>query len=126
MRFVLTDATGRAFIDPNGAKLVITEDSHTRSGTFDDATPREEAFLAAQGEKSEGWIFNRSLRYREGVLEPGEWVAVLGHGTVSYDDAPAPAPHAGGYRQQAGPKKLEIRAAGQVQLYISDDVSVLR
>lgn len=122
--FILEDHTGRAHIDPSGAQLVVTADQHSRSGTFDDPTPEEHAFLDRHGEEGTGWVFNRTLRYREGVLEADELVAVLGQGTVSYDDAPE-RQHLGGYRSLAASKRLYIRAAGGHPLYISDDASVV-
>ena len=122
--FMLDDDTGRAHVDPSGAQIVVTADRRSRSGTFDDPTPEERAFLDRHGEEAEGWVFNRTLRYREGVLEPDERVAVLGQGAVSYDDVPE-AQHQGGYRQPAASKRLDIRAAGGHPLYISDDASVV-
>ena len=122
--FLVEDETGRAHVDPSGAQLVVTADRHSRSGTFDDPTPEERAFLDRHGEEATGWVFNRTLRYREGVLEPDELVAVLGQGAVSYDDAPD-MQHQGGYRAPAASKRLDIRAAGGHPLYISDDASVV-
>lgn len=123
--FILDDGTGRAFVDPTGAKLAITSDERSQSGTFDDATEREEAFLARHGQSSEGWVFNRSLRYREGVLEIGEDVAVLGRGALSFDDRPAQSPHDGGYRQGGQATKVRVCAGPKDPLYISDDTSTL-
>ncbi len=110
--FLVTDSTGTAQVLPEHAELKITRDAHSRSGTFDDASPREERFLAAHGERSEGWVFNRGLRYREGVLEVGETVAVRGAG-VPVDDPATP-----------GTQILQLSTGGLERLYISDDPSV--
>ncbi|MEM7157678.1 MAG: GIDE domain-containing protein [Myxococcota bacterium] len=123
--FTLDDGTGRAFVEPSEAKLVITRDERSQSGTFDDPTPREQAFLDMYGQSGEGWVFNKTLRYSEGVLEPGEDVAVLGRGAVSFDDRPAQDPHAGGYRQGSQSTKVTLRAGPKDPLYISDDPSTL-
>jgi hypothetical protein len=65
--FVLDDGTGFArvpILPPVQMKYIASKDSEQRSGTFNDASPHLEAFLAKYGMKSKGWLFNKSLRYR--------------------------------------------------------------
>ncbi|MCB9569069.1 MAG: hypothetical protein H6710_17960 [Myxococcales bacterium] len=119
--FVLRDGSGRAIIKPESASLSIVADVHTCSGTFQDPGPRELALLDRLGLSARGLLFNRSLRYREGVLEPGERVAALGYGAVSADEEAGGAHHDGGYRQPGGRTKVTISGA----VYLSDDPSVL-
>lgn len=76
--FAVVDDSGKAIIDVGLAKILLTKDDNRSSGTFNDATPRLESTLAKYGETSKGWIFNKSLRYEEGVLEQGEDVSVAG------------------------------------------------
>lgn len=76
--FAVDDGTGAAYVDPSAARVVLSFDHSTRSGTFDDANERETSFLARHGVSPTGWIFNKALRYKEGVLEAGETIAVLG------------------------------------------------
>lgn len=75
--FAIEDGSGRAIVDPSGAKATVKFDGYSRSGTLDDATPQEEAILQRHDTKSKGWVFNKSLRYNEGVIEPGERVVVV-------------------------------------------------
>lgn len=83
--FTIDDGTGRALIDPAASTMLLQMDATTRSGRFDDATPVEEAFLARHEVRSTGWFLNRTLRYTEGVIEPGERVAVIGRGEREAD-----------------------------------------
>lgn len=69
---------------------------------------------------------NFELRFREGVLEPGAFVAVLGHGVVSLDEAVDRVnEHHGGYREPAGQTKVTISGSSRASVLISDDPSVL-
>lgn len=77
--FAVEDVTGEILVRAAGLEVAITLDKHTRSGTFDDATEAEQKFLASMNVESTGLLgFNRTLRYTEGVLEPGEEITVLG------------------------------------------------
>ena len=117
-RFAVRDDTGVAHIDPGHAQLVIALDSHSQSGTFDDATPAEESFLQRHGRASQGLLFNKRLRYREGVLEAGEEVAVLGYGVCEPD--PDAVGAARGYRE--GPQmRVVMSGNSKVPLVISDE-----
>ncbi|MEM6989489.1 MAG: GIDE domain-containing protein [Myxococcota bacterium] len=123
--FVIEDDGGRARVDPAWAKLLITLDRNRRSGGTDPATPAEVAFLARHGEHAKTLTFNRNLRYREGVLEHGELVSVLGRGTVSYEDGAGTRPHVGGYRAHAERvRRVDIAATQSEPLLITDDPTV--
>jgi hypothetical protein len=114
--FVIEDGSGRALIDPRHVRLALTIDRRTESGTFDDATAREEAFLRRRGTKSTGMVFNRTLTYREAVIEIGETVAVVGVGVREPDlDAGAGA----GYRD-GPPTRLRMNGSPRHPLLISD------
>lgn len=78
--FSVEDGTGIVTVRMSVPRVAVVRDVHTRSGTFDDANPLEEAFLARHGLQSTGKLLglNRALRYAEGALEPGEDVTVLG------------------------------------------------
>lgn len=80
-RFVLRDGDKVAYIDDADIKSYIVKDKEYSSGTFEDATPRLEAYLKKYGHQSENFLgLNKTIRYSEGVLEKGEAVAVLGKG----------------------------------------------
>jgi hypothetical protein len=115
--FIVHDGTGVAIVDPGQAKVALNMDSNSRSGTFDDATPAESALLQRHGIQSQGWVFNKKLRYSEGVIEPGETVSALGQGVRE------PDPDAGGqammYREGA-PTRLRMSGNAHVPLFLTD------
>ncbi len=113
--FALDDGTGTAIVLVGSARTALTEDHETRSGTLDDPTAREQAYLDAHGQEGEGWLFNKTLRYVEAVLEPGELVSVFGYGSKEPDPDAAPA----GYRD-AQPMRLRISGSANYPALISD------
>jgi hypothetical protein len=114
--FVIDDGTGRAVFDPAHARVSLTDDARESSGTFDDATPREQALLRSHGLRSQGIVFNKNLRYREAVIEIGETVAIAGCGVREFDpDAGAGA----GYRD-AAPTRVRLKGSRRHPLLISD------
>jgi hypothetical protein len=120
--FMLEDGTGRAIVDPNGAQVALDFDGNSKSGTFNNADPVQEQFLAKHGQKSEGWVFNKTLRYREAMIEIGETIAVLGSGTREPD--PNAAPEAA-YRG-APATRLRLTSSPRFPLIISDDPATTR
>jgi hypothetical protein len=120
--FMLEDGTGHAIINPIGAQMVLTIDSHTKSGSFDDPTDLERNYLISHGREGKGWVFNKKIRYREGILEANESVAVLGRGVREPD--PNGVDQAGGYRS-APPMRLRMRGSQKLPLLISDDTGTL-
>jgi hypothetical protein len=122
--FVIEDDTGTAIVNPIGAQVALTVDSRTKSGTFDAPTEQERNYLNSHGQEGEGWWgFNKSLRYREGILEAGEAVAVLGRGVKEPD--PDGVEQARGYRS-APPMRLRMRGSQKGPLLISDDTSTVQ
>lgn len=120
--FFVRDGSGRALIDPSMANVSLVRDAQTKSGTFDGATPAEEAFLARHNRESKGWFFNKTLRYREGVFEPGEHIAAFGTGVREPD--PDGVGNADGYRGLP-PTRLRMRHSEASPLYLSDNTSTL-
>ncbi len=115
--FVIDDGTGRALVDPSGARVDVDLDITQRSGTFDDPTPTELAFLERHGMKSTGWLLNKSLRYREGVFEVGEAIAVMCQ-PVREPDPDAVAAVAG-YRD-GPPTRLRAGGSADHPILLSD------
>ena len=120
--FLLHDDSGRAIVDPDGAEVALASAVRSRSGTFDDATPAEEAFLSRHGHASKTWGLNRSIRYTEAVIEPGAIIAVLGSGVREPDPEARPAE---GYRS-APPTRLRLTSSRQHPLVIGDDPSTVQ
>ena len=113
-RFLIRDGDQCAFINDDKLKFYIVQDASYSSGFMEDATPTLEHYLQQHGYKSEGFLgFNKSMRYKEGVLEIGEEIAVFGKGK---------------WREAIGMRLpeslgriLEISSTEKVPVYISDD-----
>lgn len=120
--FLLEDESGVARVTPDGAKALLVMDAHFRSKTFKDATPELEAYLSRFGERSTNLLgFNRSIRYREAVLELDEEVAVLG--AVRMERDPDPTRTKGGYRSR--PERPVLHSPEGASLLVSDDPKVV-
>jgi len=77
--FMIESQGENAFVKMQNYKSHLIEDSEFESGTFNDATPKLEKYLNSFGEESEGFFgFNKNIRYKEGILEINEAVAVKG------------------------------------------------
>lgn len=114
--FHLETEEGLVKVKTQSSKTSINKDLRYKSGTFMNATPTLEEFLRRHGKKSTGFFgFNKTLRYSEGLLEPGETVSVLGKGTWNYSNSEV------GNQD----KYLEIYADHGQNLYISDKYDTL-
>jgi len=123
--FAVDDGTGRTIVHPERAEFAITADFEDSAGPLEDPTPRQCEFLAqVDCQRLQEHNSPTVIRFREGVLEPGERVAVLGRGVVSLD-ASATAEHTRGYRAPAGSTMVTMASDSRTPLYISDDPSVL-
>ncbi|MCB9593122.1 MAG: hypothetical protein H6719_10350 [Sandaracinaceae bacterium] len=121
--FFLRDDSGKALVRTSHVQAVLDGDARGGSGFLNDPTPELTAFLAARGHDTQGWIFNKTIRYREGIAEPGETVAVVGRGRWERD--PDEAARAGeGYREAVSPKRLVVEAPESGPLLVSDQADV--
>jgi hypothetical protein len=124
--FFLEDDTGRALVRIAERQTALVLDHEQRSGFLDDPTPALEAYVARHGhETTGGFGLNRTLRYREGVLEPDETVAVLGRGRWEDDPDPGAARAGEGYRASARRKRLVIEPSALSPVRVSDDPAAL-
>jgi hypothetical protein len=115
-RLVIEDGTGSALVELTYPLVVLNMDTHLRSGFLNDATPELGTFLSRHGVSSQGWVFNKTLRYKEGALEEGEKVAVFG----LCRREPDPDPQAGGgYRDR--PMRLRVVDPPDGEMLISDE-----
>ncbi|MFB6319611.1 hypothetical protein [Saccharicrinis sp. FJH54] len=86
-RYVIRDGYKCAWVNHNNCKSYIVQDKNYRSGLWNDATPELENFLNLHGYKSENILgLNKTVRYKEGVLENGERVAVAGKGEWKFSN----------------------------------------
>ena len=118
--FLLEDGTGRAVVKTAGMKVLPVKDRELKSGFLNDASPVLEDFLRQHGQSSQGWVFNKNLRYKEGVFEPGERVTVLGQ--CRWEQDPDPSAAGQGYRDT--PRRLVVDVPDQGQLLASDETDV--
>ncbi|PKQ62014.1 hypothetical protein BZG02_13825 [Labilibaculum filiforme] len=113
-RFLIKDDSKFAFINDSKIRSYIVTDQSYSSGFFKDATDNLETYLKSKGYKSEGLLgINKTLRYKEGILEEGERIAVLGK--AEWKDVAV----------LNLPKKyeriLEITSSEEDPIYLSDD-----
>ncbi|WP_066632274.1 hypothetical protein [Labilibacter marinus] len=79
--YVIREGEHYAFINSSHMKSYIVKDRDYSSGTFNDATEELEKYLNSKGHESENFLgLNKSIRYKEGILESNEEIAVLGQG----------------------------------------------
>jgi len=77
--FMIESGGENAYVKMQHYKSYLIEDGAFESGTFNDATPKLEKYLNSFGKESEGLFgFNKTIRYKEGILEINEPVAVKG------------------------------------------------
>lgn len=125
--FTVRDESGTAHIEARSDCVdpALEQDARYESGFLNDAEPRLERFLAARGHTSTGWLFNKSMRYREGVVAPGERVAVVAVGRWELD--PDAEVRTDGYREATRPRRLRMSATSRSEpLLVSDDASTSR
>ncbi|MDM8161930.1 hypothetical protein QUH73_19085 [Labilibaculum sp. K2S] len=113
-KFLIKEDANYAFINDDRIKSYIVQDQSYSTGFFTDATENLENYLNSKGYKSEGsWGFNKTLRYKEGILEQGEKVAVFGKGEWK-DAAKLNLPEKYG-------QILAITSSNEDAIYLSDD-----
>lgn len=122
MDFWVEDETGRALVRASTLKIAVIKDNDFASGLFKDAPERLERFLARHGQKSTGWVLNRSLKYKEGTFAIDESIAVLGKARWEHD--PDPQNAGKGYRDS--PKRLVLDVTPEGYVFASDSFSALK
>ncbi len=117
--FVIRDGRYCAHINRQNIKSYLVEDRQFASGFGNDATPELERYLNAHGQKSEGTFgWNKTIRYKEGILEEGELIAAIGRGewkTANQVQLP-----------DTYDRVLEISATEQEPVYLSDDPETVK
>lgn len=79
-KFVIRDGDDYAIVDTRKVKAYLVQDKQYASGFGNDAPLHLQKYLQTHGHSSEGILgFNKTLRYKEGILEEGEIIAVLGN-----------------------------------------------
>lgn len=78
--FFIDDGSGQmARVLPQGSEVILDTQTIGKSGTFNDAQPHFEGFLASRGLKSTNFLgFNKSMQYQEEILMPSDNIYALG------------------------------------------------
>lgn len=78
--FFVDDGSGQmARILPENAEVMLEKQNVASSGTFNDPPPHLVAFLQSRGRSTTSWLgFNKSMRYEEEILVPGDALYALG------------------------------------------------
>lgn len=116
--FLVRDGRYCAHINTQKVKSYIVQDRLYTSGFMEDATAVLERYLKAHGQESEGFLgFNKTLRYKEGVLEHGEIIAALGRGEWKNTNSDQISENS---------RVLEIKSTDEEPVYLSDDPDTVR
>lgn len=113
-KFLIKDGEHVALINDKRVMSNIVIDKEYTSGTFNDPSYRLLKYLKDHGHNHENFFgFNKTIRYKEGILEEDEKVAVLGKGQWQ-NAAELGLPSE--YKDV-----LVISAADEENIYLSDD-----
>lgn len=121
--FLVEDASGTALVrlrTKEGDAAIVFD----RSGFIHDAPVAVGAFLAARGRRPVGHLgLNHGLRYSEGVLAPGERVAVVGRARwIDDPNGIATADRTADYRAPAQRRRALVLEASELSpVRASDD-----
>ena len=97
-----------ARVIPTGANVILDTQTVARSGTFNDASPHLEAFLASRGLKSTSFLgFNKAMRYEEQIMVPGDLLYAIGPSRRE-----AGPPVSDGYRMVPGSQLVLFTGSG--------------
>lgn len=117
--FVVRDGRYAAHISNQKVKSYIVQDKIYKSGFGNDATAVLEKYLNDHGQKSEGLFgMNKTIRYKEGVLEEGELIAAIGRGEWKNAEH---LKFEGNFD-----RVLEISATETEPIYLSDDPDTVK
>jgi len=79
MRFYVKDDTGMILVNPDEATIDIPVDNEFKSGSGNDPPAKVLEFLSASGINHEGFFgWNKTMRFREYFIAPGDTVYVMG------------------------------------------------
>ncbi|WP_298313812.1 hypothetical protein [uncultured Aquimarina sp.] len=115
--FIIESQGDKAIVStkiPKSAKTVyLNQDIEYTSGTWNDPPNFLDQYLKSHGKDSTGLFgFNKSIRYREGVIEIGEKITILGTGNWKESDQNL---------DRYSSKSLYISGDSENKLIITDD-----
>nr|WP_321412023.1 hypothetical protein [uncultured Carboxylicivirga sp.] len=117
-KYLIRDGNAHAMVDDRELRSYIVKDKSYRSGFLNDATDVLERYLNQHGLESENMLgMNKTIRYKEGVLEKGEEVAVYGKGNWKQAEQLGLPDYYG--------RVLVLSSPDDDTVYLSDDPSTL-
>ncbi|MBW2457167.1 MAG: hypothetical protein JRI68_21815, partial [Deltaproteobacteria bacterium] len=85
--FFIVDDSAEALVIVEQAEVVVAMDANVSWGLFDKLSESAKEFLARHGRKSHNSLLRRDIQFEEGLIEPGETVAVFGHARPAQGNA---------------------------------------
>ncbi len=76
--FYLKDSTGRILVDPEGSEFFGDDKTEIRSAISSKPSPRIISFLESKGISHKGIFLNKTMRFAESMIIPGDTLYVLG------------------------------------------------
>ncbi len=117
--FIIKDGRNIAYVNGENIKSYIVQDRIYTTGHFNNPTENLEKYLCKHGLETEGILgFNEILRYKEGVLESGETIAVIGKGEWKRAEQEKLPDNYG--------RILSITSTNAQPIYLSDDPETVR
>jgi hypothetical protein len=103
----------------NTKRIHLVTDHSINSGFFKDSDPEIERYLQLKGNKSTGFLgMNKTLRYKESVIELDEEIAVMGIATWKTIDTPVD-----GYSDS---RVLTVTGTSKQRLLITDEPKAMK
>lgn len=122
--FFISTGTEHAIVSlknaiPKSKRVYLVTDHSLNSGTFKNTTPEIENYLALKGNKSTGFFgMNKTLRFKESIIELDEDIAVMGIGKWKTVDIPAD-----GYSDS---RILTLTGLKEQKLLVTDEPKALK
>jgi hypothetical protein len=110
--FFVSDDSGEALVKVAEPEVVLAMDAHLSKGIFQPFGDQAQRFLEKHGLKSQKWWFERDIRFEEGLIEPGERIAVEGRARPARGGAAT----FGGYREGSTRMLIEAPQDGRLRL----------
>lgn len=121
--FSIRDETATTMVYPDGAVILIPNEFQQQTGTFQRATPELEQYLQSRNIREKSFIFEKTLRFTERCIFPGERLFVMGT-CKDNTQAPLDTPAAEGTPKDApGEESMRVcvgnSESGKAPFYIS-------
>ncbi len=110
--FAVVDESGRARVEPDVVRVELEAEESSEVGGLTTPNEAQQALLLRHGHSGA-----RARRFREGILEPGAQVAVMGNARWLDDPSSASDP---GYRGTGAARVLELSGRQDAPVVIRD------